>query len=245
MQIWGLTDIGLVRRDNQDAYRIGSSDSSGHQIAVVCDGMGGMRGGSIASNIAADVFLHEVQTNLRGNMTPEQIREVASFATSVANTAIRSRAAEDELLTGMGTTLVSAISYGDGVVVSNVGDSRAYHISEAGIRRVSKDHSLVEKMIDNGDITAEEARNHPQRNYITRALGPEESTLCDGFVVSANRGDYILLCTDGLVETVTDEEMQREILQAERPEDSLIRMLEISRRHGAPDNVTAVLMKME
>ena len=245
MQYWGLTDVGLVRRDNQDAYRVEVCQATGHLVAVVCDGMGGMYGGSVASNIAADVFMREVCANLRPNMTPEQIRQVASFATSVANTAIRDKAMAEQEYLGMGTTLVSAIGYEGGVVVSNVGDSRAYFIGGSGIRRVSKDHSLVERMVDSGDITAEEARSHPKRNYITRALGPEPSTLCDGFIVPMAAGEYILLCTDGLVETVSDQEMFREIWETGDPEGCLDRMMEISKSNGAADNVTMVLLRME
>ena len=143
----------------------------------------------------------------------------------------------------MGTTLVSAVSYDGGVVITNVGDSRAYHISKHHITRVTKDHSLVERMVDRGDITAEEARRHPSRNLITRALGPDADAQCDGYICPMEAGEYLLLCTDGLVNTVTDQEMLHEILHRASPEDCLAHLLEISRSQGAPDNVTAVLMR--
>ncbi len=245
MQVWGLTDIGLVRRDNQDSYRILPCPEAGSLIAVVCDGMGGVQGGSVASATAAEVFVREVQANLRSDMSPEQIRQVASYAAAVANRAIRERAEAEPAYRGMGTTLVSAVSYHGGAVISNVGDSRAYFIGAAGIRRVSKDHSLVERLVDLGDITEEEARRHPKRNYITRALGPEEHPLCDGFLVPMEAGEYILLCTDGLVGTVTDQEMFHEVWETGDPAGSLVRLLGLSKRRGAPDNVTAVLLRME
>ena len=144
----------------------------------------------------------------------------------------------------MGTTLVSAISYDAGVVVTNVGDSRAYHITEDGITRVTKDHSLVESMVDRGDITAEEARRHPSRNLISRALGPDISADCDGFLCPMEPGEYLLLCTDGLVNTVTDQEMLFEVIHGGATDTCLDRMLEIAKRQGAPDNVTAVLLRM-
>jgi len=244
MDIWGLTDVGLVRKDNQDTYRITEKEVTGHSLAVVCDGMGGIRGGKLASNIAADVFMREVTDKLREGMGPEQIRELSSYATTLANRAIRAKAEEEPEYHGMGTTLVAAVSYEEGVVVSNVGDSRAYHLGAEGIRRVSKDHSLVERLVDSGDITAEQARSHPKRNYITRALGPEESTLCDGFIVPMKKGEYILLCSDGLVETVSDEEMLRAVCDSASPEAGLERMLEIAKSNGAPDNVTVVLLRM-
>ena len=243
MKVCGMTDIGLVRRQNQDAYGVDINSDTGQVICVVCDGMGGPAGGDIASRIAVDAFLQSVKEHLRPDMDPERVREVCSYAASVANSAIRQEVEARAEYRGMGTTLVAAVSYGDGVVVSNIGDSRAYLIQPRGIRRVSKDHSLVERLVDRGDITEAEARTHPQRNYITRALGPEENPLCDGFIVPMERGDFILLCTDGLVETVTDQEMYDEVRTAADMDQCLRRLLEISKGNGAADNVTAVLMQ--
>ena len=126
--------------------------------------MGGPKNGDIASKIAVEAFLTAVRTHLRTDMTAEQIREMASYAVSVANMDIRAAVEEHPAYAGMGTTLVSAVSYGEGVVVSNVGDSRAYLINREGIQRISKDHSLVETLVERGEITAAEARVHPQRN---------------------------------------------------------------------------------
>lgn len=242
MQVWGLTDVGLVRKDNQDAFSIVRNDGSETVIAVVCDGMGGVKGGGVASRIAADTYSAELQKVLRSDMTAEQLKEASSYAVALANRAVY--LAAQEQYPGMGTTLVSAISYDGGVVVSNVGDSRAYHIDREGIHRITKDHSLVEDLLDRGDITAEEARCHPNRNVITRALGPEESESCDGYICPMEAGDYILLCTDGLIDTVTDREMLSEVISDEDTASCLDRLLAISKSRGAADNVTAVLMKM-
>ena len=243
IEVWALTDTGLVRSQNQDAYGVERLPEQDRTICVVCDGMGGPKGGDVASKIAVKAFLAAVKANLRPNMSPEQIREVASYGTAVANSEIRRAAAENpQDCRGMGTTLVSAVSYPGGVVVSNVGDSRAYLLNRTGIRRISRDHSLVETLVERGDITEDEARRHPKRNYITRALGVEEKILCDGYIVPVQPGDFILLCTDGLVSTVSDQEMQEEIL-AEDTDRCLERLLEISKRNGAADNVTAVLMR--
>jgi len=176
-------------------------------------------------------------------MTPEQIREASSYVVSLANEAIRSAAGEQEEYQNMGTTLVAAISCSNGMVVSNVGDSRAYHITPNGITRVTKDHSLVECMIDQGTITAEEARRHPNRNLITRALAPDVDAKCDGYICVMEEGDFLLLCTDGLVDTVSDQEILFEVVHGAGPDDCLERLLEISKQHGAPDNVTAVLVQ--
>ena len=135
-----------------------------------------------ASQIAVSVYLEELEKLLTADQTPQQLLEASAQAAALANQAIQAEAERREECRNMGTTLVSAISYDGGVVVTNVGDSRAYHITEDGITRITKDHSLVESMVDRGDITAEEARRHPSRNLITRALGPDISADCDGYI---------------------------------------------------------------
>lgn len=162
MNVWGMTDIGLVRKDNQDAYATDTLES-GQTVCVVCDGMGGTAGGQLASHIAVTTFMEELRQILKPEMTPQQLREASSYAAALANKAIRAAAEQSEDCRNMGTTLVSAVSYDQGAVVCNVGDSRAYHITQDGIVRVTKDHSVVENMVDRGDITAEEARRPPQQ----------------------------------------------------------------------------------
>ena len=243
MEVWSMTDVGLVRKENQDACAVCQHEESGHTLCVVCDGMGGAAGGKLASRIAVDTFMAEMQKVLRRDMTPEQLREASSYAVVLANRAIRDAAAASVDCRGMGTTLVSAVSYDGGAVLSNVGDSRAYHITTDGIHRVTKDHSLVESMVDRGDITAEEARHHPNRNLITRALGPDMSALSDEYICPLEAGDFLLLCSDGLVDTVTDQEMLFEVIHGDDLNTCLDRLLAISKSHGASDNVTAVLMK--
>lgn len=243
MEVWSMTDVGLVRKENQDACAVCQHEESGHTLCVVCDGMGGAAGGKLASRIAVDTFMTEMQKVLRRDMTPEQLREASSYAVVLANRAIRDAAEASVDCRGMGTTLVSAVSYDGGAVLSNVGDSRAYHITADGIQRVTKDHSLVESMVDRGDITAEEARHHPNRNLITRALGPDMSALSDEYICPLEAGDFLLLCSDGLVDTVTDQEMLFEVIHGDDLNTCLDRLLAISKSHGASDNVTAVLMK--
>ena len=243
MEVWSITDVGLVRKENQDACAVCQHEESGHTLCVVCDGMGGAAGGKLASRIAVDTFMAEMQKVLRRGMTPEQLREVSSYAVALANRAIRDAAEASVDCRGMGTTLVSAVSCDGGAVISNVGDSRAYHITADGIHRVTKDHSLVERMVDRGDITAEEARHHPNRNLITRALGPDMSALSDEYICPMEPGEFLLLCSDGLVDTVTDQEMLFEVIHGGELDTCLDRLLAISKSHGASDNVTAVLMK--
>ena len=243
MHVWGMTDVGLVRKENQDAYLVREETATGQTICVVCDGMGGAAGGRLASRIAVETFTSELEKILSVDMPPQQLREASSYAVSLANKAVRDAASRLEEYHNMGTTLVAAVSYDSGMVISNVGDSRAYHITEGGITRITKDHSLVERMVDRGDITAEEARRHPNRNLITRALGPDADAQCDGYICPMETGDFLLLCTDGLVDTVTDQEMLFEVIHGGAVEGCLNRLLEISKSRGASDNVTAVLLK--
>ena len=240
IKTWAITDVGLVRKENQDTYRIARNGG----VCVVCDGMGGAAGGRIASTLAAETYVAELDKVLKPDMTPEQLREASSYAVAMANQAVENRATEDAELSNMGTTLVSAIAYEGGTVITNIGDSRAYYITEAGITRITKDHSLVESMVEHGDITADEARHHPNRNLITRALGRDTNAACDGYIRPMEKGDYILLCTDGLVNTVTDQEMLFEIIHGQGEDTCLSRLMEIAKSQGAPDNVTAVLMRM-
>ena len=133
----------------------------------------------------------------------------------------------------------------DQAIVCNIGDSRAYLIRGGEITRITHDHSVVQTLVENGNITAEEARTHPNRNLITRALGPDENTLCDAFEVSFTKGDKILLCTDGLVVTATDDEICRAVCAGKSAEESLDDLIALAKAQGAPDNVTAVLIEHE
>ena len=142
----------------------------------------------------------------------------------------------------MGTTVVAAAARPELAVVTNIGDSRAYLISREGIRQISKDHSLVENMVDHGELTPQQARKHPSRNLITRALGPEAAVQADTFPVQWKQGDFLLLCSDGLVNTVTDQEILFEVIHGGALEECLQRLLALSRQRGAPDNVTAILL---
>ena len=173
MNVWGMTDIGLVRRENQDAYAVYAGEETGFTICVVCDGMGGPGGGRLASRLAVDAFLSACRGNLRREMDWEQVREVTAFAVAEANAAVYERSCSEEGLRGMGTTLVSAVVREGEALLDNVGDSRAYLVHNGGISRITRDHSVVERLVEQGSITEEEARRHPNRNLITRALGPE------------------------------------------------------------------------
>ena len=240
MRACGKTDVGLRRHENQDIFSL--EQMNGYLAAVVCDGMGGAEGGQIASSLAVETFMKELRALLREDMSVEQLRELASFCVAQANTAVYQRSIEDEDCRGMGTTLVSAVAGEQGTIVCNVGDSRAYLLRSGGITRITHDHSVVQTLVENGNITAEEARTHPNRNLITRALGTEEITQCDAFEVSLAQGDKLLLCTDGLVVTATDEDICRAVCAEESTEKNLDELIALAKAQGAPDNVTVVLI---
>ena len=238
IKTWAVTDTGLVRKENQDTYRIARNGD----ICVVCDGMGGAAGGRLASTLASETYAAEMEKALKPDMTPEQLREASAYAVAMANRAVAERAEAEAALANMGTTLVAAVAYENGVVITNVGDSRAYHITREGIRQVSRDHSVVEDMVEKGDLTRDEARHHPRRNLITRALGTEPGVAADAFPLKWQQGDFLLLCSDGLINTVSDQELLFEVIHSEPLDTCLDRLLALSRQRGAPDNVTAVLL---
>ena len=240
MKYWGMTDTGLVRRENQDSYDV--QPMGDYTSAVVCDGMGGEVGGRLASTVAVDVFQREMSRLLKSGMGLQQIAQAADYTVSLANESIRKIAADDVQYQHMGTTLVCALVESQHVVIANVGDSRAYHVSREGIRQISKDHSLVEVLIERGELTPEAAKNHPQRNLITRALGPDRFVQTDHFYVEWKAGDFLLLCSDGLVNTVSDQEILFEVIHGGEPDTCLDRLFALSKQRGAPDNVTAVLL---
>ena len=220
-------------------------------VCVVCDGMGGANGGRVASTMAVEQFMNSCLGNLRSDMNAQQIQQVAEHCVETANRAIYERGQNEPELHGMGTTLVSAIIWNDQALFSNVGDSRAYLIrptDEEGVSavsRITKDHSWVEQLVDMGNITPEEAMHHPERNLVTRVLGPANEAPSDSYLISLIPGDYVLLCTDGLVDTVTSREIEREVLGNEDDNTCLNRLLELAKSRGAADNVTAVLLHFQ
>lgn len=241
MRIWGITDTGLVRRENQDSYATAAiADCT---VAVVCDGMGGTNGGHTASSVAVETLLQSLESAIKPAMDWQQIKEIVLQAVAAANQAIRVRAAEDESLSQMGTTLVCAVCRNEEAELFNVGDSRGYILTDDGIRQVTRDHSVVENMVERGDITPAQARRHPRRNLITRALGPDEAVETDSFHILWQQGDFLLLCTDGLVNTVTDQEILFEVMHETDLDGCLDRLVAKAKEQGAPDNVTVVLLQ--
>ncbi len=243
MQSWGLSDPGCVRTQNQDAYQIEQLDRN-TLLCVVCDGMGGARSGNIASTLAVDVFTQEVKRTWTASMDHEAINQMLRSAVKLANFTVYDQAAQFEEFSGMGTTLVAALVRGREVTVVNVGDSRVYSVNPGGIKLLSKDHSLVQMMVERGELTPELARSYPGKNFITRAIGTETVVECDLFHYSVDRGDCLLLCSDGLSNMMDDQEILFEVVHGVSKQHCCQRLLDIAKNRGAPDNVTCVLIQI-
>ena len=243
MQSWGLTDKGCVRKMNQDAYDIQQLDRS-TLLCVVCDGMGGAKSGNIASSLAVDVFSQEIQRCWTPNMEWDRADQLLKSAVKLANFTVYDQAMQFEEFDGMGTTLVAAFVRGRKVSVVNVGDSRAYRISPSGIRQITKDHSVVQMMVDRGELTPEMAKHYPGKNLITRAVGTEPIVNCDIFRQELAKGDYLLLCSDGLSNLLDDQEILFEVVHGVNKERCCKRLLDIAISRGSPDNVTCVLVSL-
>lgn len=243
IHVWGITDKGAVRTQNQDCFYLKEIESDLVTV-MVCDGMGGHRAGNVASMLAVNVASAYLES-----LTPEELAEVPNEhlvrCANLSNEAVYQKAEQDPDCAGMGTTLVSAIVIGEKAYILNVGDSRAYHIGEEGIVKISRDHSVVEDMVYRGDITPEEARLHPQKNLITRALGGDIKVEPDLYEKELKAGEFLLLCTDGLTNILTDQEILYEVLHGGAPEGCCQRMMDLALVRGASDNVTVVLIQKQ
>ena len=241
MQCWGLTDQGCVRKQNQDAYRIEHLDRN-TLLCVVCDGMGGAKSGNIASTLAVEVFVDEIRRSCKPIMDQEKIDQMMRSAVKLANFTVFDQSAQFEEFEGMGTTMVAALIRGKKATIVNVGDSRAYGIDAEGIEQITKDHSLVQLMVDRGELTPEVAKNYPGKNFITRAIGTEPIVMCDIYHRNVARGDFLLLCSDGLSNVMDDQEILFEVVHGVHKQNCCKRLLKIAKNRGAPDNVTSVLV---
>ena len=237
MQIraWNISDVGCVRRQNEDACCVRTTPELA--LGIVCDGMGGANAGEVASRLAVEAFARVVED---GTEPPE---ERMRLGLEQANREVYCYGWEHPECRGMGTTLAAALVLGETAYLLNVGDSRIYCLGAQGIRQISRDHSLVEELVQAGQITREQARTHPRKNIITRALGTERHVVGDLFLHRVVPGEVLLLCSDGLCNELTDSEMLG-LVQKGPLEGGCQRLLEAALLRGAHDNVTAVLMQL-
>lgn len=242
MKISALTDIGSHRESNQDMYDCGTFQS-GDSWVVVCDGMGGVSGGQIASELCVEKVSSAIKRGYRENLSVKAAQNLLLSSIAASNSIVHNKAQEEPQYHGMGTTIVAAIIIKNIAVIAHVGDSRAYILNEETAKQITKDHSLVQLMIDEGKITAEEAKTHPDKNIITRAVGVVNFVDVEFDVCDINDGEKLLVCTDGLSGSVSDEEMIN--IVNEYSDSSAEKLVEKALENGSRDNITVVVMSAQ
>ena len=238
LKTFSITDIGKKRQLNQD-YVYTSEMPIGNlpNVFIVADGMGGHNAGDYASKYTVETIVQEIARSKEENAV-----RVIKDAIEIANEHIRQKAKEDIHLYGMGTTLVVATCMGSRLQVANVGDSRLYVVNDK-ITQITRDHSLVEEMVRRGEIDREAARSHPDKNIITRAIGASETIKVDFFTVELQKGDIVLMCSDGLTNMLEDEEI-RMILNGQRDiVEKAEELVKAANNNGGRDNIAVILIE--
>lgn len=239
ISIGGKTDVGKKRENNQDFFLI-SKLSDKLMLLTVCDGMGGANGGSEASRLCAETFVECVRESIFDKSCKEYL-SVLDSSIGKANDAVCSKAASDKEFEGMGTTIVTALYDGEKYYLAWVGDSRIYAITKQGIKQISHDHSFVQNLVDSGNITPDEAKNHPNRNIITKAVGIEKHIEADVCEMEKNNIEGILLCSDGLCGYVEESDISACILAEKDAEICCEKLVDLANENGGTDNITAVI----
>lgn len=240
MKIASKTDIGLVRNSNQDSYAAGEL-SDGTAWAVVCDGMGGANGGNIASANAVKIISEYISSSYHEGMGSNSIKTLLESSIYGANIRLFDMSRTIESLSGMGTTVVAAIVSQGVAHIAHAGDSRAYIIRDNKLSQITKDHSIVQSMIDKGQLTPDEAKNHPNKNLITRALGVNEEIIVEYNEIGIGKGESILICTDGLTNFLDDENIESKIAECSFDEYPQV-LINAANEAGGGDNITIVVL---
>lgn len=240
MRIVAKTDKGIVRDSNQDAYAVGEF-SDEVVWSVVCDGMGGVAGGNIASALAVKVISDKINASYRENMKDASIKNMLDSALTAANIEVYDFSEAKPELRGMGTTVVCAIVRDNQAYIAHAGDSRAYVVNKGDITQITTDHSMVQDLLSKGKITSEQAENHPNKNIITRAVGVDKSIKIDFAQVDLNDDDVLLLCTDGLSNYVSNSEIL-EIMSDGKQYAFADRLVNKANNNGGGDNITVVVI---
>ncbi|MBQ7131012.1 MAG: Stp1/IreP family PP2C-type Ser/Thr phosphatase [Oscillospiraceae bacterium] len=238
MRIYGMTDIGLVREENQDSFAI--TDFENGIFAVLCDGMGGHSSGKEAGELACSVIMDKFKSQYSPNFSLSSVRNLMFSCVNAANSAVFAESVKNPAKAGMGTTCVTVFRRGSDVLVVNVGDSRAYLSTKENIRQITDDHTVVRMLLENGEISAEEAHMHPQQSCLTMAVGVERNISPDYFEVTVDKDDIVLMCSDGLTRYCTDNEIH-DIINCNSLESLPALLIERANSHGGRDNITVVV----
>ena len=238
MKTFSITDTGVTREMNQDYY-FATDTNLGNlpNLFIVADGMGGHKAGDYASRHTIERVVASISRN-----SSEEPVTIIQEAISKANELLVAESNEDETKSGMGTTLVIATLVGDKLIVANVGDSRLYVISDM-VRQITRDHSLVDEMVRLGELNPSEARSHPDKNIITRAIGAQKNVKADFFEVELAKDDYVLMCTDGLTNMVRDEEILDIVRSEKEPEAIAHKLVRMANNNGGRDNIKVTIIK--
>ncbi len=240
MLIFGKTDVGIVRANNQDTYEYKYLNED-CCFAVVCDGMGGENGGQIASEIASKTIYNSVVKNFKSDMTPKEYKHLIITAISEGNVAVYDESLKHKELLGMGTTAVFVMKCNNKAYVAHVGDSRVYLLKNDNFMQITKDHSVIQTLMEQGKITPEEAKTHPQRSMITRCVGISCFVDIDYIEITQIENSKFLLCSDGLTNSCSDAQI-KEILQNNTNDKICDLLINSANDAGGTDNITAVLM---
>ena len=240
IKFMGATDTGKVRQQNQDAFicrRVG--ENTGY--AIVCDGMGGEKAGEVASATACQLIDKFFHRDVNEEMSESAAKSVIFSAISAANAKVYSMAKENPDYHGMGTTLVLAVVVGENMHIVNIGDSRIYMAEKKAVKQLTRDHTLVQNLLDRGQISQQEALNHPKKHYITRAIGVGDTLDIDYQMYELKKESIVLLCTDGLSNYLEIEKLP-ELLKNCIRKESLADLIDFANDQGGSDNITAVML---
>lgn len=239
------TDTGNCRPHNEDCFGSYISKDGQTVFFVIADGMGGHNAGEVASGMLVDFFIKKVMESDRGVWTEASLEALAVTAIQDANSLIFQAARQDAGKYGMGTTAVACIFHKDKLITANVGDSRAYISTKSKLIRITRDHSFVEDLVRQGAIDLQEAKKHPDRNLITRAVGCTETVKVDVFVTDFEKDCVLLMCSDGLNSMVEDEAMQRVIRRNKNMEKLCDRLISMAMKNGGADNITVLVARRD
>ncbi|MGN0181481.1 MAG: Stp1/IreP family PP2C-type Ser/Thr phosphatase [Candidatus Ornithomonoglobus sp.] len=238
MKTAALTDVGRIRKINEDSMQVFTSAE--YSYAIVADGMGGHEAGEVASAMAVDVITGYIAEHMEPELDRFQTMEVMRQAFLTANSAIYDYSCENDSVMGMGTTTTMCMVRDGFVIYAHVGDSRAYMVGDS-IVQITRDHSFVQELVKLGQLTPEEAKHHPRRNYITRAMGVEAFVRVDTGVKPYN-GEKLLLCSDGLFGEIEDSELF-DVVKNNSAETAVNTLIELANERGGSDNITAIVME--
>lgn len=246
MRFCGITDIGKSRKENQDGFFL-CDEFENIKYFIIADGMGGVNGGKVASTAAIEAIKAYIDENIYDiELEEEQIKELIKGAILNANKFIYQKAIREEKYKGMGTTVILAVTYGNRVYIGHVGDSRLYRVRKNIIRQLTKDHSYVQALLEEGSITKIEAQNHPQKNILLKVVGCEEDIEPDIIIKGFKKDDVLVMCTDGLTNMISTKEIYDVVSSGKVDlKETCKKLVDMANNNGGFDNISVVLISKD